>query len=219
MRPALQTVRSQIELSQKREREPMIQPFVNTGVSLQISMFKVNLGQNMQEDYKCQVQWDKYRKSCLRKRETSQNSEGTVSETKPLSFDQDNLIILSNKIRALRNSILVLTHCCGESLQHSLLCRGLMCCILGGHSPSLRRVRARTQGGNHGGTALANVLVIYNPGPTCLGMILPTVGWTLPGQLIIKTGPQDRPVGQSDLGNSSPEALWSDVCGLCQDND
>lgn len=125
MRPALQTVRSQIELSQKREREPMIQPFVNTGVSLQISMFKVNLGQTMQEDYKCQVQWDKYRKSCLRKRETSQNSEGTVSETKPLSFDQDNLIILSNKMRALRNSILVLTHCCGESLQHSRLCHVL----------------------------------------------------------------------------------------------
>lgn len=106
MRPALQTVRSQIELFQKREREPMIQPFVNTGVSLQISMFKVNLGETMQEDYKCQVQWDKCRKSCLRKRETSQNSEGTVSETKPLNFDQDNLIILSNKIRALRNSIL-----------------------------------------------------------------------------------------------------------------
>lgn len=43
----------QIELSQKIEREPMIQPFDNSGVSLQISMVKVNLDEKMQEGYKC----------------------------------------------------------------------------------------------------------------------------------------------------------------------
>jgi hypothetical protein len=40
---------------------------------------------------------------------------------------------------------------------------------------------------------------------TCLGIVLPTVGWALLHQLAIKKIPTDMPTGQSDGGISSAE--------------